>query len=152
MTHWLDYAIADRPNGFDNGCHSIHDSFSPAWYYRYNYLGCVSEPYGDDPKLNYIKTGKQVNSNNGLELAEPFFRGAFIERHPGCSLTESRRNIVWSSLKKSRDSLNELSLKLVVNFICCMFRTVILRILPDHAFFSMLSEMAVVFTALKSAE
>lgn len=133
ITSWQYCVIDCWRKGLDSGCHSIHDSFSPAWY-RYNYLGCVSAPYGDDLWLNYIKIGNQPNGNNGLESAEPFFSGAFLERHPGFSRTEIRRNFVRSSIKKSSDFLNKQSLRLVVNFTCCIFRTVLFRCLPERSF------------------
>ena len=47
------------------------------------------------------------------------------------------------------DFLNEPSLNLIANFTSCMFRTDLLRILPEQAFKPRLTEMAVAFTALK---
>jgi glycosyltransferase involved in cell wall biosynthesis len=47
------------------------------------------------------------------------------------------------------DFLNEPTLNLIANFTSCMFRTDLLRILPEQAFHPRLTEMAVAFTALK---
>ena len=97
---WRHYVTIGQKEGRNNGWHPGDDTFFPEGY-RYNYPEYASEPYGDDPWLNYIKIGKPANRNNGLEPAGPFFCGAFLERHPECSLTEAWRSFVLSSLKKS---------------------------------------------------
>ena len=98
MDPWRHYVTIGRQEGRDNGWHPGDDSFFPEGY-RHNYPESVSEPYGDDPWLNYIKVGKQANRNNGLEPAGPFFYGAYLESHPGCSSAEAWRHFVLNSLK-----------------------------------------------------
>lgn len=87
-----------------------------------------------------------------------------LSSHPGYMMVFSKlklfntRTLKFSYLERQErlnysagieDFLNEPTLNLIANFTSCMFRTDLLRILPERAFHPRLTEMAVAFTALK---
>ena len=87
-----------------------------------------------------------------------------LSTHPGYMMVFSKlklfntRTLKFSYLDRQKklrysagieDFLNEPTLNLIANFTSCMFRTDLLRIIPERAFFPRLTEMAVAFTALK---